>query len=204
MKFLAAIIAIAGSHAFLTSQTFDFHDPKGVNSVSIIIDAPLEPVRGHATGVSGTVVFDPANPAKSTGNIAVSTAKLQLASADMTTAMLQDWCLDSAKFPTIQFEIKKVRDVKKVNDGEWNATVDGTFTVKGVSKPMTVKASAMLLPNKIKDRGGMEGKQGDLLQIKSKFSFNRLDYGVAPDLSTNLIGNKIDIDVAVIGVCPKP
>lgn len=203
MKIAAALIVLAGTHAFMSSQTFDFKDPKGVNSIGISIDAPLEPVRGHTTGVSGNITFDPEHPEKSTGSIVVDTSKIQVGSVDMTGAMLQDWCLDAPKYPTISFEISKIKSVKKLKDGQWDATVDGTLKVKNVSKPLTVTATVALLPNKIKDRGGMEGKQGDLLQIKSKFSFNRLDFGVAPDLSTNLIGNKIDIDLAVIGVCPK-
>jgi polyisoprenoid-binding protein YceI len=203
MKFLAALAVVT---ATLLPQSnpirFDMKDPKGVSGMSIKIDSKLEPVHGQATGVSGDVVFDPAKPENSSGKIVVNASDVRLGSQALTDAMLQDWCLDVQKFPTIEFAIKKVRGVKKVRDGEWNATVDGTFTLKGKSRDMTVKANVRHLPNMIKTRGGMP-KDGDLLLIRSTFKFNRLDFGVAPDLNTNVIGNTVEIDLSTVGVAPR-
>ena len=50
-------------------QTFDFKDPKGVNTASFKLDAPLEAISGSANGISGTVTFDPANPGATKGKI---------------------------------------------------------------------------------------------------------------------------------------
>jgi polyisoprenoid-binding protein YceI len=132
----------------------------------------------------------------------VDAASVRLGSQALTDAMHEDWCLDIKKFPAIKFEINKVRNVKKVRDGEWNATVDGTFTLKDKSRPMTVQANVRHLPNMIKTRGGMP-KDGDLLIVRSSFKFNRLDFGVAPDLSTNVIGNTVEIDLSTVGVAPR-
>ena len=43
-------------------KTYDFEDPKGVNNVSFLLDAPLESISGNAKGVSGIVTFDSTNP----------------------------------------------------------------------------------------------------------------------------------------------
>ena len=48
--------------ALAVPHTFDFKDPKGVNNVVFKTDAPLESINGTATGISGSVTFDPDNP----------------------------------------------------------------------------------------------------------------------------------------------
>ena len=65
MKTKLAILASIGvtGTALAAPQTFDFKDPKGINNAGFKLDAPLEAINGNASGVSGTVTFDPANPA---------------------------------------------------------------------------------------------------------------------------------------------
>ena len=55
-------LTLAGTLAS-APQTFDFKDPKGVNAIQFHLDSVLEPISGTASGISGTVTFDPANPA---------------------------------------------------------------------------------------------------------------------------------------------
>jgi polyisoprenoid-binding protein YceI len=120
----------------------------------------------------------------------------------MTGAMHQSWCLDVKKYPTIEFSVKEVLEVKKGEGDTYTAKVAGDFLFHGVTKPLTVDATVKYLPGKLKARGGFE-KDGDIVQVYSKFSVNRLDFDVAPDLSTDLIGNKIDIDLAVTGIAVR-
>ena len=202
------ISLLVGAGAMLIAPTaapitFDMKDPKGVSGMSISIDSMLEPVRGHANGVTGSIDFDSVNPAKSSGQIVVDTRTIFLASQPMTDAMHQDWCLDVKKYPTMTFTVKKISGVKKIKAGSWNVMVNGTLNMHGVTKPVSVAANVTYLPNMIKTRGGMEGVQGDLLKLQSKFSILRKDFKIAPDLNEQVIANRIDIDLALIGVAPK-
>ena len=68
------ILMTFGVAALAAPETFDFKDPKGVNNAVFKLDAPLEALNGTATGISGTVSFDPANPAATKGRIVVASA----------------------------------------------------------------------------------------------------------------------------------
>jgi polyisoprenoid-binding protein YceI len=197
---LAATTAILGSAA--NTVEFNMKDPKGVSGMAVSIDSLLEPVRGHATGISGQVIFDRDKPENSTGKIVVDAKSFQLGSKDLTDAMHGDWCLDVAKYPTIEFNVTKIANVKKAKDGSFNVSVTGDFKLKGVSKSITVPATVAYLPGKLKTRGGM-AKDGDLIKVSSKFSIKRSDWNVSPDLSTDIIGDVIQIDLSTIGVAPK-
>jgi polyisoprenoid-binding protein YceI len=200
---LVALASIVGFKQMGGAQSFSLQDPKGVSGLSISIDSKLEPVKGFANGVSGNVTFDPSKPSAATGTVVIDAASTYVASRGMTEAMHQDWCLDVAKYPTIEFKITKVTGVKAGKDGTYSAKVSGDFTLKGITKAMTVDATATHLPNMIKQRGGMPGKDGDLLVIRSNFSFKRSDFKIAPDLSTNVIGDRVDIGLSFVAVSPR-
>lgn len=182
--------------------SFDMKDPKGVTGMTISINAPLEPVRGVANGLSGQIRFNVEHPEQSSGKIVVSTNSLFVGNAGMTKSMLESWCLDSPKYPTIEFEVTKIGKVRTNKMGAMTARVTGNLTLHGVTKSMTVDARIEHYPGKLKARGGVE-KDGDLIQVFSKFSINRRDFGIAKDLSSQVIGDVVDIDLAATGVAIK-
>jgi polyisoprenoid-binding protein YceI len=185
-------------------QKFDMTDPKGVSGLSFSIDSTMEPILGTSSAISGEVVFDAANPEKSTGKIVVATAGVRTASDGMTQAMQGDWCLAPKKYPTIEFAVTKISNVKAAKDGSLRCTVAGDFSFHGVTKAVEADAFVTRLPDMIEKRGGMEGKKGDLLVIRSTFKINRRDYNVATDLSSALVGDIIEVKLATVGVSPKP
>jgi polyisoprenoid-binding protein YceI len=81
---ILTLIALTGA-AFAAPQTFDFKDPKGVNNAVFKLDAPLEAVNGSANGISGTVTFDPENPAAVKGKIIVTSDSLTVPNSMMST-----------------------------------------------------------------------------------------------------------------------
>jgi Uncharacterized conserved protein len=200
LTLVAAGVALAARFA---PMEFDLRDPKGVSGMSLRIDSPLEPVHGYAGGVSGSIAFDPTDPARSTGKVAVTAKEVFLGSAGMTEAMHEEWCLDVENHPTIEFDVTRVRDVREEGVGRWSATVDGELTIKGVTRPLTAPATVTHVAGGIKRRGGMAGVEGDLLVIRSRFSFDRLDFGIAPDLNPNVIGRTVEVDLSVVGASPR-
>ena len=136
LHFLLALGALANT-AVAAPQTFDFKDPKGVNNATFKLDAPLEAVSGNATGISGKVTFDPADPSATKGKIVVSTTSLRVGNPMQQQHMQGPQWLEVAKYPEVSFEAKEFKNVK--SDGNaTTADVTGTFTLKGNSKEITI------------------------------------------------------------------
>ena len=133
----ALILSVAPGVLSADSIKFDFRDPKKVNNVVFLMDAPLESINGTATGVSGTVSFDPAKPAATTGKIVLSTSSLHVDNPLMKKHMLDEGWMHVSKFPTIEFVIGKMTDVK-TSGTTIIATTAGKLTVKGVTKKVSV------------------------------------------------------------------
>ena len=131
LTILATTLLATSAHAGLT--TFDFKDPKGVNNVTLTLDAPLESISGTASGISGSVTLDPTNPTEVTGKIIVDANSLRVPNDVMQEHMLGDGWLHADAHPQIIFEVKEILNQQK--DGNTgSAEVKGTFTLKGISK----------------------------------------------------------------------
>jgi polyisoprenoid-binding protein YceI len=203
-KFLALITFIATSFAIQTASavSFDFKDPKGVNAISFLLDSLLEPISGTASGVSGMIDFDPAAPAKLTGKIVVDTASLTVANNKMQEHLLSDGWLNAATNPEIIFEIKSLNSIE--SDGNTTTAIaQGSFTLKGVTKNISV-------PLKITHLAGAFGKRmnkpdlgGDLLVVRGKFSITRTDYGIRPGQNEDKVADEIELSLALVGSAPQ-
>jgi polyisoprenoid-binding protein YceI len=181
-------------------QSFDFKDPKGVNNVAFNVDAPLEAVNGTANGVSGTVLFDPENPAAAKGKIAVATASLTVPNPMQTTHMRGEKWLDAEHFPEITFEVKELQNASRDGD-TLTADAVGTFTLKGISKELTVPVKLTYLKDKLGAR--MPGQTGDLLIIRANFAINRSDFNIQPHQNEAAVSDKIGLMLALAGASPK-
>lgn len=196
----SSLIALS-SAVFAAPQTFDFKDPKGVNHAKFTLDAPLETISGAAHGVSGTITIDPEKPEATSGTVTVDTASLHVDNAMMKEHMLGAEWLDAAKNPAITFTVKSLKDYS-MKDNKANATVVGTFSLKGVEKEISAPATVTMLPGKLGDRTG--GKmQGDLAVIRTTFTIKRSDYGINPKAPTDKVSDEIEVSLAIAGASPK-
>ena len=193
-------LACLSSTALAAPETFDFKDPKGVNNAVFKLDAPLEAINGNATGISGTVTFDPADPAATKGKIVVATASLHVGNSMQQQHMLSDKWMDAAKFPEIAFEAKELKDAK-TNGDTTTADVTGTFTLKGVSKEITVPVKFTYLKDKLGQR--MPNQKGDLLVVRANFSIKRSDFGIMPGQMEEKVSDTIELTLSIAGASPR-
>ena len=132
LNYLLPLLCLTTATAYAAPETFDFKDPKSINNAVFKLDAPLESVNGSANGITGTVSFDPENPAATTGKIVIASETLTVANPMQKEHLHGPNWLDVAKYPDIIFEAKSLANVK--TDGNTTtADVTGTFSLHGVS-----------------------------------------------------------------------
>lgn len=201
-KSVIALTLLACSPAWLYAApaTFDFKDPKGVNNARFNLDAPLEAISGSANGITGTIVFDPSNPAATKGKISVATSSLRVPNSMMQEHMLGEKWLDVSKHPEISFETKALKNVKTTGDTT-SADVTGTFTLKGISKEITVPVKFTYLKDKLSQR--VPNQKGDLLVVRSDFSIKRADFNINPGQGEDKVSDKIDLSLSIAGSAPQ-
>src|SRR5271168_1260820 len=90
-------------------------------------------IRGGFSGVTGDVVFDPANPANTKINASIDAASLHTHDERRDAHVKGADFLDTATYPTINFVSKNVTP-----DGKNSWKVLGDLTLRGVTKEATL------------------------------------------------------------------
>lgn len=192
------ILSVAPGVLSADSIKFDFRDSKKVNNVVFLMDAPLESINGTATGVSGTVSFDPAKPAATTGKIVLATSSLHVDNPLMKKHMLDEGWMHVSKFPTIEFVAVKMTNVK-TSGTTIIATIAGKLTVKGVTKKVSVPVRLTYLKGMLIKRNRVPG---DLLVLRSDFTIKRSDYGINAGNNEEKVSDEIELKLRVAGAAP--
>ncbi len=195
---LLALTSIS-SAAFAGPIHFDFKDPKGVNNAVFKLDAPLEAITGSANGISGMVMFDPANPAATTGKLVVDAKTLLVPNSMMKDHLHSEMWLDTAKHGAITFEAKSLKNVKTSGDNT-TAEVTGPLTIKGVTKEISAPVKFSYLKGKLGQR--VPNLKGDLLVIRSTFTIKRSDFGINPGAPQDKVTDEIELTLSVAGAAP--
>lgn len=196
----ALCVPLLCGRTFAAAVSFDFKDPKSVNTIAFILDSTLEPILGVASGISGTVSFDPENPKAATGRIVVEAKSLHTENKGMKDTLHgADW-LDVEKYPTVEFAFKKVTEAGSPEKDVYELTVVGDLTCRGVTKEIAVPVKATLLPGKLGERN--RNVKGDLLVLRSNFVMKRTDFGIKPDVPAQTVANDIELRVSIVGSAP--
>lgn len=146
-------------------------------------------VRGHFSVTSGAVRIDD-DPTKSSVTVTIDAGSLDTRDPNRDGHVKSPDFLDVEKFPTIEYASTSVRQ-----DGSgWK--VDGTLTVHGVSKPVTLD----LEPTGTgKDPWG--GTRGG---FEASTEISRADFGLewnqALETGGVLIGDKVKVEIEVEAV----
>jgi polyisoprenoid-binding protein YceI len=189
--------------AIAAPQSFDFKDPKGVNAIQFTLDSILEPIAGTAGDVSGKVTFDAENVAATAGKVSVATASLKVPNATMTEHLLSAGWVDAATNPEISFAFGSLTDVKSTGDNRWSASANGEFSLKGVTKSVSVPVTLTYLPGQMGKRINKPELGGDLLVVRGAFEVERADYGIEPGQNEDKVAPVIQLTFALVGGAPK-
>ena len=153
-------------------------DPKGVVAGSYKVE-PLHtqigfsvlhlgynPFMGLFSGVSGTLVLDPAKPAADKLDVTIPVGSIYTTVDELTKHLkAADW-FDTAKYPTARF----VSTAVEVRGTE--AQITGNFTLHGVTKPITIQARFIGAGNHPMTKAPAIGFEG-------RSVIKRSDFGIA-------------------------
>jgi len=109
-------------------------DPAHSTAQFVVRHLMITNVRGAFSGVTGTVVWDDANPSQSTIDAIIDATTLSTQVVTRDGHVKSPYFLDVAQYPTIEF---KSSSIAPAGDGE--LTVKGDLTLHGVTKPVTLK-----------------------------------------------------------------
>jgi len=194
-------LSTLASVALASPLTFDFKDPKGVNNAVFKLDAPLEAIQGSANGITGSVIYDPENPASTKGRITIAASSLHVPNPMMKEHLHSAKWMDVAQQPELSFEARALKNVKTSGDST-TAEAVGTLTVKGVAREMTVPVKLTYLEDKLGQR--VPNLKGDLLVLRSTFMIKRSDFGINPSAPADKVSDEIELTLSIAGAATRP
>jgi polyisoprenoid-binding protein YceI len=199
----AATTVFAFAYGYTTAASYSLKDPKGVNTITFTLDGRFEHIQGYTTAIEGDIAFDPAAPEKTTGKVVVQAGSLQTTMPGMANHIKEPMWLDAVQFPTIEFDVKSVANVKKLDgpDAAWSMDVTGDFTLRGVTKQITVPVRITHLPGQLSKRN--RGAVGDLMAVRSSFSFNRRDFGVVGNQTADIVSDEVRVSFSLAAFSPR-
>jgi len=150
-------------------------------------------VRGSFNRITGTINFDPANPATASVEAIIDTTSMTSTGNDQRDGHLKspDF-LDIEKYPTITFTSTKVEPNK---DGT-QAKVYGNLTIKDVTKPVVFDAELL--------GQGTTPFGTTVAGFNGKIKLNREDFGLNWNMALEaggwLVGKEVTIELDVEAV----
>ena len=146
-------------------------------------------VKGEFDKVSGTVNFDPANPAASTIDASIDVASISTRDEQRDAHLKSPDFFDVEKFPVITFKSKRVTAT-----GGDSFTVVGDLTIHGVTKEVELHVEE--LTEEAKDPWG-NSRRGATARTR----VHRKDFGmifnVALEAGGFLVGEDVDLTIDV-------
>jgi len=169
------------------AQNRTFKVDAATSQIQFVSDAPLEKFSGTLNKASGEVVTDPAKPGHTRGSIKVEISSIKTG-IDLRNEHVQseNW-LDAKKYPQAEFVISSVSGIEKLKAGESvEATVNGKFTLHGVTKDVTTKARIRWSPP--------EAGKPEALRVVASFSIKLEEHKVS---IPSIVALKVSPDIMV-------
>jgi len=189
MKKWLVVLGLAAAMALpaLADTTTWQIDPNHANAQFFVKHLGISTVQGEFTKVTGTVTIDNSDISKSTVDVTIPADTVYTRVTMRDNDLKSQHFLDVAQYPDITF---KSTSVSKTGDDTYD--VNGDLTIRGVTKPVTLKVSDVSKPVDVKMMGGW--RQG----AHATLTINRQDFGVSAD--PGMVGNEvrilIDIEMA--------
>jgi polyisoprenoid-binding protein YceI len=186
---LASVLALVSAGAFAAPITYKL-DPSHTDVLFTWNHLGFSNPTGHFGQIEGTLVYDEADPTRSSVEATLPLAGLDTHVAKLDEHLKKDEFLDAAKYPTITFKSTKVETA-----GSGKLKVTGDLTLRGVTKPV-------VLDVKLNGAGPHPMKKVPAIGFDATTTIKRSEFGIdayVPNISDEL---KVSITTEALG--PKP
>jgi len=155
MKRLAVLCVLAlAAVCAAETQTWEI-DPNHTTSQFSVRHLGISTVRGVFENTAGTVVYDPADPAKTQINATLDVSSVKTRIERRDNDLRSPNFFDVAKYPTITFKSKKAEV-----EGQGKLRVTGDLTIHGVTKEVVLDVDGPLAAGQPRGRSP-HGSGGD-------------------------------------------
>lgn len=182
MRFaLTFLICILGFNPAAMAEAIDYDIVTGKSLVGFTYQFGANEVLGKFTNYSADISIDFEKANNSQVDVVLNTATATGGFAFATQALRSKKVLDSGSYPNIKFVSKSVKP-----DGT-GAIIDGLVTVRGITKPLTLKAQ-------LSRSAGTLSSERENLRITLSGAINRHDFGASgyPNDVGDMLKIKID------------
>jgi len=142
-------------------------------------------VRGHFAEVTAGGSIDPEHPEKSQIEATINTSSIRTHNEQRDKDLRGSNFLEIEKYPTMHFKSTKL----EVN-GDDKATLTGDLTIKGTTKPVTLKV--------VKYGEFNDPNMGHRIGYAAETKINRKDFGMQFDMMLDgkfIVSNEIQINI---------
>lgn len=167
--------AVAGTYAI---------DPMHTSVGFEVEHMGLSRIQGRFNKMEGRIEVDPQRLDRSSVDVTIEASSIDTAVAPRDTHLRSADFFEVEKYPTLTFKSTQVRQ-------EGNGYIaDGQLTIKGVSKPVSIRFKAY---------GPIQGEGNELRGgiIAEPFTINRMDFGVGEDGKLPNGASAIGTDITV-------
>lgn len=179
--FALGILGLAAPLAMAQASTWAI-DPAHSEVDFSIRHMGLSNVRGHFSGVKGTIVYDASNSAKSSVNVTIAVTSVDTGNSQRDNDLKSDTFFDVAKYPTATFTSTSV-----AKNGS-HLTVAGNLTLNGVTKPVTLDVSAPATGENPMDHKTHSG-------YEATTTLNRFDFNIGSKYPTAILGQDVPLTI---------
>ena len=137
---------------------------------------------------SGTLTLDPANPSAAKVDIEIPMSGIATTSAKLTEHLKGADFFDAAKFPTGKFQSTSVQA------SGTDATITGNLTLKGVTKPVTLKT-------KFTGAGKGPMNQQETVAFEASTTIKRSDFGISYGIP--FVPDEVPLQITIAFEKPK-
>ena len=139
---------------------------------------------GRFNRFDGSIQYDAQDPSKCSVLLKVDAASVDSRNQKLDDHIKSPDFLDAKQFNEIVFESEKVKAGKEKGSLE----VEGTLTLRGVSKPLTIQ---------VEPTGMGEGRRGKLAGFHTRFTVDRTEFGVSYGSDGAGVGREVELTISI-------